>query len=309
MALPQYTTTELIANIKRRCSVPTSQLTYTDTDFTLLANDELMGVLVPLIMSTREEYFLDYVDVVIPNTGIIDFPSDSVGNKLRSVAVVRQTSPLHLENLPRIDMDMVAGIGTTTLKPGFFIQDNTINIYPTNSQLGGQTLRLYYFKRALQLAVPLTYGKILSIDTGSNTIVVNRLPSTWTTGTQLNAINSTPNFAISNELMTIVSTSSPSIVLDSVTGLVVGDYISEYGYTAIPQLPLEAHPYLAQLTAAKVLEGLGDREGMKAALEKANELKTALLTVTSQRVDGSVKKVQNPSGGLRVGSGFIRVRR
>jgi hypothetical protein len=306
MALPQYSTTELIANIKRRCSVPTSQLTYTDTDFTLLANDELQGIIVPMIMSTREEYFLDYEDTTIPSTGIIAFPTKSIGCKLRSVSIVRNTNPLHLESLPRIDLDVVSGIGTATQMVGFYIEDNSIKLYPTNNSLAGMTLRVYFFRRSLQLAVPLTYGKILTIDSNTNTITVSRLPSTWAADTQLNAVSSQPNFTITNSLMTIVSLSSPSIVLDSVEGLSVGDWISEYGYSAVPQIPLEAHAYLAQLTAAKALEGLGDRDGMKTAMEKAEELKKGIMTVTSQRVDGSVKKVINPSGGLRVGTGFRR---
>ena len=163
--------------------------------------------------------------------------------------------------------------------------------------------------KSCDLYLQLTTVKITAIDSLTNTITLNRVPAAWAANTQLNAISSIPNFNLTNELMTIVSVSSPTITVDSVVGLVVGDYVSEYGYTAIPQLPLEAHAFLAQLTAAKVLEGLGDRTGMETALQKADQLKAGLLTIASQRVDGSVKKIVNPSGGLRIGSGFTRNRR
>src|SRR5690606_16238107 len=100
-----------------------------------------------------------------------------------------------------------------------------------------------------------------------------------------------------------------SLVLDSVEGIEVGDYITLEGYSAIPQIPVEAHAYLAQLTAAKCLEGLGDREGMKAALDKAESLKKSLLVMTSQRVDGSPKKVVSPNGGVRIASSLRGIRR
>ena len=104
--------------------------------------------------------------------------------------------------------------------------------------------------------------------------------------------------------MTVTSVSSPTIFVDTVTGLSVGDYISLEGYSAIPQIPLEAHAYLAQLTAVKCLETVADRPGMEAAQAKANELRQNMLTITTQRVDGSLKKIINPNGGLRVGSGI-----
>ncbi len=304
MALPQYDSDELIDNIKRRCSVPTSQLTYTDADFVALANDELRDEIIPLMMSVREEYFVDHVDSVIPSDGIIAFPEHAIGAKLRSVCIVQQTSPMILRNLPRIDLDVIAGIGSGSVASGFYIEGNNLKLYPNADGLTGQTIRVYFFKRSLVLAAPTAYAKITAIDAGTNTITISRTPSGWATNTILNSVSSQPNFGVTNEESVIVSVSSPDVVVSTVVGMAVGDWISDQGYSAVPQAPIEAHGYLAQLTAAKCLEGLGDREGMKAALEKADKLKIGLLTVISQRVDGSVKKVVAAGGGLRYGAGL-----
>lgn len=307
--VPQYATEQLIANIKRRCAVPTSQLTYTEEDFSLLANDSLQEQIVPLIMSTREEYFVDYEDVVMPADGIIDMPETAIGAKLRSVCYVQQTSPLTLSNLPRLDLDVVAGVGSTSSQSvvGFYVQDNSIHIYPSTSVPANTTIRLYFYRRTLVLTEPAKYGQVSSIDPIGLTVILDSVPSEWVAGTQLNSVSSVPNFKTTNALMTITAVSSPTLILDSVTGIEVGDYIAEYGFSAVPQVPVEAHAYLAQLTAVLCLEGLGDREAAKAAQGKAEELKTGLLTVVSQRVDGSVKKVINPNGGLRRGSGIGRL--
>ena len=304
MAGPSYDTVALIANIKRRCAVPNSQLTYLDTDFSDMATDELQGTVVPLIMSTREEYFVHHVDVVVSGSSL-DIPANAVGEKLRTVAYVQQTSPLVLVNLPRIDLDVVTGLGffNSATIAGFYIEDNTLNLYPSNSVPQNQTIRLYYYKRTLALAAPSTYGKVVSIDAVANTFQLSFVPSTWEIGTELNSVSSVSPFAVTVTTMAIVGVSSPTVEVASVAGLSVGDYVSLEGYSAVPQVPIEAHAWLAQLTAVKALEGLGDREAMKAAQAKADMLEKSMLIMVSQRVDGSVKKIMNPNGGFRAVGG------
>lgn len=309
MATPQYSTEQLIENIKRRCSVPTSQLTFTEEDFALMANDELQGEVAPLIMSTREEYFVDYVDVVAPADGVIPFPEETIGNKIRSVCYVQAGSPLVLINLPRISLDVVAGVGVSNYNnalAGFFLQGNDLVLYPNTSVPVNTTIRIYYYKRTLVLAAPSQYGRVISVDPNTNTVVLSFVPSEWEVGDKLNSVGSKPPFAVTNASVEITTLSAPSVILDSVEGIEVGDYISDLGYSAIPQVPIEAHSYLAQLTAAKCLESLGDTQGMQSALAKADKLKTALMVMISQRVDGSVKKIVNPNGGLRLSSGLGR---
>lgn len=308
MALPQYAVEQLIENIKRRCAVPTSQLTYTNEDFAALANDEMQGEVVPLIMSAREEYFVDFVDVFTTADGILDIPEMAVGEKLRSVCYVSQENPLVLANLPRIDLDVVAGVGFVNYQTlaGFYVQGNTLRLWPQNSVPANTRIRLYYYRRTLVLAPPDRYGQVISIDPNTNSVVLSFVPYDWTAGTKLNSVSSRSPFEETNADLEILSVSAPTVFLNSVDGIEVGDYISELGYSAIPQIPIEAHPYLAQLTAVKCLEGLGDRQGMEAAQLKADKLRTSMLTMISQRVDGSVKKVVNPSGGLRIATGLWR---
>lgn len=306
--LPQYSTTELIENIKRRCAVPTSQLTYTAAGFVALANDELQGEVVPLIMSTREEYFVETYDVLSPADGVIEIPGTAVGAKLRSVCYVQQTNPLVLSNLPRIDLDVIAGIGFFNFDTlaGFYVQGNSVILYPNTSVPVNTNMRLYFYRRTLVLTDDANFGQVLSIDSLTKTVVLSFVPYNWAAGTEINAISSVPNFKVTLAFATVQNVSSPSVELDTVDGLSVGDYISPYGFSAIPQVIVEAHPYLAQLTAVKALEGLGDREGMQAAQAKADLLKTNLLIMISQRVDGSVKKIMNPNGGFRVQNGLGR---
>lgn len=305
MAVP-YDVEALIANIKRRASLPTSQQTFKNTDFADFATDILQGEVVPMLMANREEYFLDYVDVNADSQGIVHIPPEAVGQKLRTVAYVQQSSPMLLINLPRLDLDMIAGVGGPFINgmtfTGFYIQDNTLRLYPNTSVPTGTTIRLYYFKRTLALADPESYGTVISVDPFTNTVVCDYVPSSWGTGTVLNTVNNLPPFNTQVKELTVVTSSAPTIQLDSVDGIVPGSYISKEGYTGVPQIPVEAHSYLAQVTAAKCLEALGDSDGMKIASSKAEVMKGYLTQITSNRVDGSAKKIINPNGGTRLSS-------
>lgn len=305
MGLPQYSIKELIANIKRRCSVPTSQLTFEDEDWALLANDELQNEVVPLIMSTREEYFVDHIDIPIPADGIIHIPEQAVGEKLRSVCFLTQSSPEVLINIPRLDIDVIAGVSggynmNNVIASGFYVEGDKLRLYP-NRGIPQNRIRIYFYKRTLVLATPSQYGRVKSVNRVTNTVVLDYVPTNWVTGTKLNSVKSVSPFNTINPEIEVVGTSFPSVILNSVDDINEGDYISELGFSAVPQVPIEAMGYLAQLTAAKALESLGDRPGMEVALKKAEALKKALLVMVSQRVDGSVKKVINPNGGFRRG--------
>lgn len=298
MSAPSYDVAALIANIKRRFSVPTSQVTYTDQDFTDLANDELKDTVVPLMMSCREEYFVTFEDVPVPDSRVIPIPSAAVGTKLRSVCYVQNTSPLTLINLPRFELDIVASGGALTYGAfgGFYVQGNNIIMYPSTSVPVNTNIRLYYYKRSLVLASPTQYGQVLSVDTMTNTVVLSYVPTEWVIGDVLNSVSGTPSFDITNEEMTITGVSSPSVLLDNVDGISIGDYVSEQGFSGVPQIPVEAHPYLAQQTATLCLLGLGDNDGAKASQAKAEIMKESLLIMVTNRVDGSPKKIISPNG-------------
>lgn len=308
---PQYNTEDLIKNIKLSCSVPTSQLTYTDSDFTDIANRCLQTKVVPLVMSTREEFFVEYEDVGTTADGVIPIPGNAVGSKLRTVSFVQQENPLVLVNLPRINLDVVAGVGFFNFATlaGFYVQGNDLVLYPNTAVPVNSRLRLYYYRRTLHLAAPEEYGRVTAIDVDAKTVTLNNIPVDWVVGSELNSVASTPNFKVTSILTTITALNAPSITLDSVEGISVGDYLSFEGFSAIPQIPIEAHNFLAQVSAVDCLEGLGDRAGMQVAQAKADQLEKSLLVMISNRVDGSPKKLVNPDGGMRLWSGIGSRRR
>jgi hypothetical protein len=84
--------------------------------------------------------------------------------------------------------------------------------------------------------------------------------------------------------------STTGLTQEAIT-FVVGDYILKAEETILPQLPAEIHSILAQRTAIKLLEGLGDTEGMKNATEQLEVIEKKAMTLIGNRADGSPKKI------------------
>lgn len=278
-----YTTSDLIASIKRRASMPTNQQLFSDTDFLNLATDELEVTLIPLLMSVREEYFVSYVDVQVTGSSpyIIEIPEDAIGMKLRDVALMVNDHPIIL---PRFSIDDSNQIIFSNY--GFKVESNQIHVHAE-----AETIRLYYFKRPLSLISVSNSAQIKSINEVTNEITVTNVPAIWTTETVLNAVQKAQPFKTMVNEIEIASISSPTIVLASVEGLSLGDWICEQGYSPIPQIPVEAHKVLAQATTVKCLEAINDSNGMASAEKKLERNIKDLITLISPRVDGAPKRI------------------
>jgi hypothetical protein len=80
---------------------------------------------------------------------------------------------------------------------------------------------------------------------------------------------------------------------------VVGDYICAQYECIVPQVPTDLHNLLAERTCARILESLGDKEGLQAANTKIAALENKQSTILDNRVEGAPLKVLNRSGLLR----------
>lgn len=289
-----YATDSLIAAIKRRGSIPTTQSLFTDQQFVDIANDEMEVTIAPLLMSAAEEFFVRTVDVSVTAAAVpveVEIPKQAIGMRLREVAWVDLING-NLRSIPRLDLDRVTSPQSIYDRGygGFFIQGNKLILTPSNS---GGTLRLYYYARPLNLCLLTAAGRVTSVDMVNNIIVVNNVPNDWVTGDTVNLVESSQPFQTRGEVRTIVGISSPSITLDDVSGISVGDYVALEGYSPVPQLPVEAHKVLAQAAAVKCLEAMGDTQGMQVGESKLQQNLAALLDVIAPRVSGEVLKVVN----------------
>ena len=73
----------------------------------------------------------------------------------------------------------------------------------------------------------------------------------------------------------------------------VGDYLMQSEETIVPQLPAELQPIIAQRTAIKMLEALGDVEGMKMSQNELERMEYNAMTLIDNRVEGAPQKITN----------------
>jgi hypothetical protein len=91
---------------------------------------------------------------------------------------------------------------------------------------------------------------------------------------------------------------------------VPGDYICLQYQCIIPQIPTDLHTLLAERTCARILESMGDREGLATANKKIDDLEARQSAIIDSRVEGSPTKVFNRHSLLMYGKArFGRGRR
>lgn len=301
--------------------MPTSQITYSDDDILSYADEELQTGIIPLLMSVREDYLTSYIeDTISPSIAAYDMPERAIGMKLKDVTVIETTSPSTPPgsvveiSIPRIQSDQ----GPTRLMnnyPGFYLRENQL-ILQNPDAFNGYFLRQYYFKRPNKLVPVSSAAQITAVGPqgfvpvlAANQVLVSLLPSNFGTNatfTQVvDIIQAKPGFrTIAMDLDVSCVQASLIITFTGLTavpaGVSVGDWVCLQGETVIPQIPVELHPVLAQRTAVKILEGLGDVTNLQAAQVKLKEVEHAVLTMLSNRIEGEPQKIVNPYSTLRV---------
>lgn len=290
-----YTTDTLLTSIKTRVMFPTKQNTFTDALILQLANEELQTVILPMIMSLQWEFFVDYIDYDLTSAREYNIPPNAIGSKLRDVVVINSSGQ---ENtIPLISQDMRGEASTFPFGvEGFYIRGGKVILSPNITQ--GITLRLYYFRRPNRMVSTGEAGQIVSFSSVTNTTILSNVPVDWTTDDTICVVSSTPDFPLTVSGSSVTDVSSPTLTLPAATisSLVEGDWLCLEGETAIPQIPVEAHPVLAQAVAVKIIEAFGDQQQVGVSQEKFNQIMDNYRKMVAPRVEGEPHRVVTRRG-------------
>lgn len=302
-----YTTTELLADIKRKAFVPISQITFDDTGLLSIADEEIQTGIVPMIMTVREEYLVDYMEYNVDGTtNLFEIPTRAIGAKLRDVTVVinpqQNDGAINERSLPEIAAEDAVwnnNYNNFLSLQAFFLRDNNVVLSPSSTTFAGQIIRLYYFKRPSKLIQVSACSQITSIST--NTAIVNLVPTNFgTTGIitiTADVVKAKPPFKILTMDITLtIDTTTNTVTFPSDLSdydIQEGDYICLAGESPIPILPVEIHSLLAQRVAVKILASLGDDKNFQIATNRLVEMEKNIRGLISNRVEGANRKVVN----------------
>lgn len=303
-----WTTTEFIASVRRRAGLPDASDPAMDADIMALGDDQTLNLIVPEILSLREEYYVVTYDTsIVGGTNTYRIPSRAVGAKLRDVTLLDAAG----NAMPwgsRVTLEEVDAMSTTAvpapgLAYGFAMQGDMVRLVPTPQATSG-TLRMRYYRRPNTMVATTAGYQITSLSYGNGYYKLNgTVPSTWTTSNFVDVTQQNPNFDLlqADTAAASVTTGGSGFVGSASSWqseIAAGDWVTLAGTTVVPHVPADARQTLEQATAVKVLEAIGDRQGAGIAEAKLQQSLLAMQRLFAPRVDGRPAKIVNPRGVL-----------
>ena len=221
-----YTTTDFLASVRARGSIPTttnSNNVNSTANLLILATEELHIKLFPLLLGVREEFYVTKTEYAITaGQAAYAIPYRAAGGSLRDIQIIQGSN---IYSLSTIDSDYI----TTTVQgtvQGFYLENNNVILYPTPGATTG-ILRLRYFRRPGRLAATTSCAQVTAINTGTNQVTVASIPTAWATGTAIDfiqAIAPSVTLDVDYAISTVASTVITFAALPA--GLAVNDWLA-----------------------------------------------------------------------------------
>ena len=139
------------------------------------------------------------------------------------------------------------------------------------------------------------------VDNNTTKITCVDLPETITESIDLlktKSPHSTLGIDIEVKKFLYVSNSLTIKDVDVPSELQRGDTVANIFETDIPGIPTEYHRHLVSKTCERVMEGIGDQQGLAAAMRKSSESEENMGKLSENRVTSAPLKVRNTSGFL-----------
>lgn len=304
--MSQYMTSDqLIESIKRRAQLPTSEATFTDSDFLSFADEEMAMSIMPSIVRLHENYFLYTEEVELEaNKTRYTIPYRSMGNRLKDLALqdvsgnIIQMTMIPIEHLPDYNS------GNFYTNPVYYVLNNQIVLYPENTPITSGSLLFTYYLRPNSLVKLAKVGVISDVNRTTGVVTLSSLPSEFSLTSKYDFYTSEsphPTYRFDLSITNFnANTKELTFDLSDIPDQIkAGDHLSLACQCAIPQIPSDMHVMLAQKVAARCLEALGDTEGLQNANTKLAEMELNTGTIIDNRVASSPKKWVNRSSFLR----------
>lgn len=292
------TADRLLQGLKRRVIIPSSQPLMSDSDMLAMADDVIASQMVPMLKSTRQEFFvISTTTDTVASTSAYDIPYRAAGRTIRDLKMIDSSGS-------RRDMVLIAPedshLYTDTGRPfGFYFKGDKLILVPTPTD-ATDDLEIWY---ELMPSSLVTLANASTVTSATTTVVtVNQVPSGIDANVTVDFIQGRSGNTLLSMDVTVQSVSPTTITFASgavPTGLGAGDYIALSQQSPVIMLPDECYPLLETLTSIRILEAIGDFEGADRLQEAAKNERKDLGKLLEPRVTGENTKIVNRSGLLR----------
>lgn len=289
-----YTTTQLVAAVKRNASLPSSQLRLPDTDIIALLNEELQLTITTELINLKQSYMIHYVDIpLVASQNEYDMPQKAIGWAMWDIGYINTDE--NYMSLPQIDIQQIDRfniVETSTHPTAVYLKNDKIVCIPTISSSASGSLRVYYHRKQNELVSVSSAGKITTVSTTDTDYVctVDTIPS-YTDG--IDVISGTSPFGVIAEDQTVtVAGFVITIPIDDFTRPpVINDYVCPVGRSVIANIPEDWHPILAMSAALRGVEVTGNVKGLQILQGRFALMIKSLRDIGKSRIAGAPKKI------------------
>lgn len=312
-----YTTTDLLAAIKRRAQLPAANGALSDTDLLDLATMAMRTQIQPLLRSLREDY-----SVVVESQAITAdqrtyrIPSRAEGGAIRDVWLTLIASPnteIRVPYIPPEDRPMykaVRGAWWDGLL-AYTVEGNDLWLAPIPDSVAAQyTLTIRYYLRPGRFVPTSDCMLVESWSAGPTTVVQVDSLGSYTTSTEVDVIGARPPFrpraiGIFLDSTSVGPPAEVTIIPADYAGFIeagtTGDYICETDTTCVVTCPVEAQEALIAATVASVYDVLGYERELGTAVALRDQALQAVRVLMEPRTEGASRVLLDPRSPLRRG--------
>lgn len=292
------TSDAFLTSLKRRITLPASQVLLNDTDLLAMADYVMRTKVVPLIKSVRQDFFVLTTDEqLVIGQSEYDIPYRALGRGLRDLKLKDSSNGRRDLVLIALEDEHLFRAGTIPL--GFYFKGDKIVVVPTPTD-DSFSLQKWWELPPANLIQTSEAAVVVSVSDPN--VTVSSVPSTLTTGAVVDFIKGVEGNVTIGYDQTIQNIAGNTITFsaDAIpSGLQAGDYICLAQKSPVVQLPAEATPYLETCTAQHVLKAIGDYDGSSALNEVEKDEATNLKQVLEPRIEGESTKIINRKGLVR----------
>jgi hypothetical protein len=304
------TSSDLLSSVKRRGNIPDTQDMITDDEILEFANEEMLLNLIPLIYSKHESYYLRSVEIPL-ESGLIRYPIPyrGIGAKVREIYYKSSSGDVSPMMGISVD-DLSTGVRSGNESDSVFnyhFEGEEIVLYTSKTANLTGSIVVFYFLRPNALVKSNRVGiieNILNYSTpGYKQIYLESFPDAFLTGGDIDFIKTkSPHRVVEYDIsMVSINSNNKYVVIaesDIPSSIGIGDRIALAGETDIVNAPSDMHVLLAQYTVERVLEAIGDNEGLKNASAKSAKMEQNANAILANRNIGSPTKVRVRNGTI-----------
>lgn len=291
-----YTTDDLVADIQRDCYLPTAQRNFSPAQLLLIADQELMNGIAPMLVALDAGFFEEDDDQsTVAGQQRYDFSRYAMWNKLRSVELIDSDTPIELD---RITQEQKNEYSTSNGRPrAFQFEHAQLVLWPPPDAV--YTMRQKIYRRPGRMVLTSSAAQVSSVDSGTGVVTyTGSKPATFTSSSTHDFYSGTSPFRRIGSA--ISATASPGATqqtfsTDNAALLEAGDWVCVRDEAVFPAIPIELHPHLKDLVIRSISRTQGDAQQYQIQRAEIIERARSEMIAPGNRSVGQPKRISIPA--------------